>query len=171
LYEYGMQMKTITIITATSGNNKSLAQDLNNILDKTEVKTKIINLEDLEFPLYKPPKKENLKQISILHDHFVDSQALIFCAPEYNGGSPPVLSNAITWLSVSSADWRECFDHKFVLIATYSGGPAYRFLSGFRVQLEYLGAIVYPRTISVSKEKPLNLKSAEKILSNFIKHL
>ena len=164
-------MKNILIITATSGNNKKLAHELKNILDQLNAKSTILNLEDYELPLYKPGSSYDLKQVSPLHEQFIKSGSLIFCAPEYNGGLPPVLSNAVTWLSLSSVQWRECFDQKFTLITSFSGGSAFRFLSQFRLQLEYLGAIVYPRTISVTLENPLNQDSARRILQNFIKHL
>lgn len=164
-------MKNILIITATSGNNKNLAYELKNILDQLNAKSSILNLEDYELPLYKPGSAFDLKQVSPLHEQFINSGALIFCAPEYNGGLPPVLSNAVAWLSVSSANWRECFDQKFTLLTSFSGGSAFRFLSEFRLQLEYLGSIVYPRTISVSLKNPLKHDSVRRILKKFLKCL
>ena len=53
------------------------------------------------------------------------------------------------------------------MIATHSGGPAFNFLLAFRNQLSGLGAIVYPRTISVYKGAKFNIGSVRKILTNF----
>ena len=96
------------------------------------------------------------------------SAGFIFCAPEYNGGVPPVLSNAITWITVKSDKWRYVFNGKFALIGTHSGGDGHRFLNAFRSQLEYMGTNVLARTISVTKEKPLEYESAERILQGLV---
>ena len=93
---------------------------------------------------------------------------MIFCAPEYNGGVPPVLSNAITWVTVKTSNWRDAFSGKFALIATSSGGDGKRFLTAFRSQLEHLGVNVLARTISHQQEKPLKDDSIKKILQGLI---
>ena len=81
---------------------------------------------------------------------------------------PPVLSNAITWITVKSDNWREVFNGKFALIGTYSGGDGHRFINSFRTQLEYMGTNVIARSISVNKNKPLNVESVKQILQGFI---
>ena len=111
------------------------------------------------------------KGIIELGQKFKYADGLIFCAPEYNGGSPPILTNAITWLSVITDNFRELFSNKKALIGTYSGGAGARFLSTFRIQLEHLGVIVFPRTIMVNNSKPFNEKSTKSILDDFIKLL
>lgn len=82
---------------------------------------------------------------------------------------PPVLSNALTWVSVKSKNWRDAFNGKFAIIATHSGGNGFRFLLAIRSQLEHMGTNVLSRTISVSKDIPLNKDSARKILNSFVK--
>jgi len=57
------------------------------------------------------------------------------------------------------------------IIATHSAGPAFRFLSTFRDQLEYLGTIVMPRTIMVEGDQTLNERSVHTIVSGFTKIL
>ena len=96
------------------------------------------------------------------------TKGLIFCAPEYNGGVPPVLSNAITWVTVKTPEWRDAFTGKFALIATSSGGQGTRFLTAFRSQLEHLGVNVSARTISHQQEKPLKEDSVKNILQGLI---
>ena len=57
------------------------------------------------------------------------------------------------------------------LIATHSGGAGSRFLSTFRVQLEHMGTIVYPRTIMINKNNEFKLESVRNILTDFMKLL
>ena len=160
-------MSKILIISATKGTNLVLA---NKIGDFVNLKHEIISLEDFNIPLYIPkielPKKESIEHLS---KKFIQSDGFIFCAPEYNGGSPPILTNTITWLSVITNNWRDLFLNKKALIATHSGGAGFRFLSTFRVQLEHLGSIVFPRNIIVNREKEFNGQSVKNIITEFEK--
>ena len=61
------------------------------------------------------------------------------------------------------------FLNKKALIATHSGGAGFRFLSTFRVQLEHLGSIVFPRNIIVNREKEFNGQSVKNIITEFEK--
>ena len=96
------------------------------------------------------------------------SNVFIFCAPEYNGGSPPILTNAITWISLTTNNWRDSFNGKLALIGTHSGGDGLRFLASFRSQLEYLGTIVVPKTITINDKKEFNKDSAERTIQSLI---
>ena len=92
----------------------------------------------------------------------IEASGFIFCGPEYNGGSAPILTNAITWISVTTDHWRDSFSDKIGLIATHSGGDGSCFLSTFRQQLEFMGVVVYPRSIKVNKSKEFNVNQAKK---------
>ena len=48
---------------------------------------------------------------------------------DLEGGSAPILTNAITWISVTTDYWRDAFSNKIGLIATHSGGNGNSFLS------------------------------------------
>ena len=146
-------MNKILIISATKGNNLSLAKKIGNYVS---IDNKIISLEDFEMPLY-VPKTEIIKTDAVKS------------APEYNGGSPPMLTNAITWLSVATDNWRSTFVNKKAIIATHSGGAGFKFLTSFRSQLEHLGTIVYPRNIVVNKDKKFSDQSVIDILNEFEK--
>ena len=161
-------VKNVLIISATNDKNLFLAKELNKILSTMNVETDLICLEDLNFPLFSPKIEFNGNVVDDLLEKLTNTSGFIICAPEYNGGVPPVLSNALTWVSVKSKYWRDSFNGKFAIIATHSGGDGYRFLSAFRSQLEYMGTNVLSRTISVSNENPLNNESATKILNSFI---
>ena len=162
-------MSKILIISATKGTNFILA---NNIKRNINIKNEIVVLEDYEMPLYLPNLKNIDKALIYeLSQKFKYADGLIFCAPEYNGGSPPILTNVITWLSVITDNFRELFSNKKALIGTHSGGAGARFLSTFRIQLQHLGVIVFPRAIMVNNSKPFNQKSTKSILDDFIKLL
>lgn len=160
-------MKSILIISATKGSNLVLAKKIGGHVSSDY---EIISLEDYMMPLYSPGLKvrEN-NNIEMLSRKFIQSKGFIFCAPEYNGGSPPILTNTITWLSVYTDDWRGIFNNKKAIIATHSGGAGFKFLTSFRSQLEHLGSLVYPRDIVVNKNKKFNPQSVKDILHEFEK--
>ena len=158
-------MKKILIVSVTAGNNLILAKRIDELF---EVKTEIIILEDYQFPLYTGKVKlKNRTMIEDLCGKVIEASGFVFCGPEYNGGSAPILTNAITWISVSTDYWRDAFSDKIGLIATHSGGNGSSFLSTFRQQLEFLGVVVYPRSIIVNKNKEFNVESSKKIIERF----
>jgi NAD(P)H-dependent FMN reductase len=158
----------ILILSATNDKNLELAKDLQQILSDMDFSTDIICLEDLGLPLFNSNVLVDEIHLDSLLKKMKESEGLIFCSPEYNGGVPPVLSNAITWVTVKSENWREAFIGKFSIISSYSGGDAHRFISAFRSQLEYMGTNVLARSISVSKNKPLDTESAKRIFQGLI---
>lgn len=158
----------ILIVSATNDNNLVLAKDFQSILLDLSFSAEVISLEDLSLPLFSSEAIVDENHLQTLLSRIKDSDGLIFCAPEYNGGVPPVLSNAITWITVKSQNWREVFNRKFALIGTYSGGDGHRFINAFRSQLEYLGTNVLARTVSVNKNKPLDNESVVRILQELI---
>ena len=81
---------------------------------------------------------------------FIKASGFIISAPEYNGSIPPILTNLIAWISVSTDQWREVFNGKKALIGTHSGGGGNNFIQSMKIQLGHLGAIVLPRTIVVN---------------------
>ena len=160
-----LTMKKILIISVTAENNLILARKINELF---EAKTEIITLEDYQLPLY--TGKVKLKDHTMIDDlcgKVIEASGFVFCGPEYNGGSAPILTNAITWISVSTDYWRDAFSDKIGLIATHSGGNGSSFLSTFRQQLEFLGVVVYPRSIIVNKNKEFNMGSSKKIIEKF----
>jgi len=158
----------ILIVSATNDNNLVLAKDFQSRLLDLSFSAEVISLEDLSFPLFSSEAIVDENHLQTLLSRMKDSDGFIFCAPEYNGGVPPVLSNAITWITVKSKNWREVFNRKFALIGTYSGGDGRRFINAFRSQLEYLGTNVLARTVSVNKNKPLDNESVVPILQELI---
>ena len=162
-------MKKIMIISVTAQNNLVLAKNIGNLFD---IKTEIITLEDYQLPLYSEKAKLSDKTtINNLCEKVINANGFVFCGPEYNGGSAPILTNAIAWISVTTDYWRDAFSDKIGLLATHSGGNGNSFLSTFRQQLEFMGVIVYPRSIKVNKNKKFNIESSKKIIERFQKLL
>ena len=162
-------MKKILIVSVTAGHNLILAKRIGELFD---IKTEIISLEDFQLPLY--TSKVNLEDQTLINDlceKVVNANGFVFCGPEYNGGSAPILTNAITWISVTTDYWREAFSNKIGLIATHSGGNGSSFLSTFRQQLEFMGVVVFPRSIKVNKSKEFNAETSKKIIDRFEKLL
>ena len=164
-----MIMKKIFIISATSFSNYDLSSKIKKILDNNDVQCEIINLEDYNLPLftakdYKDNKESINNVIDDITKKIISSSGLIFCAPEYNGSIPPIVTNFIAWVSVSTDYWRDAFNNKIGLIASSSGGDAVKYYNAMKSQLEHLGVVVLPRPIIVSSNKSFKGDSAEKIL-------
>jgi NAD(P)H-dependent FMN reductase len=81
------------------------------------------------------------------------------------------LTNAITWISVSTNHWRDAFSNKKGIVATHSGGGGNSFLSTFKQQLKFMGVIVYPKSIKVNKNKDFDVHLSKKIIQGFEKTL
>ena len=166
-------MKNVLIISATLNTNYSLAKDIEKMLLNLNVKVTTVSLEDYSLPLYtaknsKIVNENDIEKIEILTKYLINNQGIIVCGPEYNGSIPPIITNAISWISTSTDYWRDGFLNKIALVATSSGGPGNKFLISMKMQLEHLGAIVMPRFINISSSLPLKKDSAEKILKQFI---
>ena len=165
-------MKNILIVSATLKNNYKLAEQLKKIINK-EANVTLISLEDYELPIYTEKAfdkyvKSNQNTIEKLTKYFINNQGIIICAPEYNGSTPPIINNAIAWISTTTKYWRDAFSDKIALIATCSGGPGTKYTTIMKLQMEHLGCVVMPRSISANKSNPLNLESTKKILKKFI---
>ena len=161
-------MSKILIISATSDKNLELANELQSLLTAMGTDSGLVVLDKLNLPLYSDKADIESGVVEEIIEKMKHASVFIFCAPEYNGSVPPVLSNAITWISVKSKNWRDAFNGKFAVIGTHSGGDAFRFLTAFRSQLEYMGTNVLARTISITKEKPLNEDSVKRILQGLV---
>ena len=117
-------------------------------------------------------EKNNYKEtIEALTKLFINNDGLIICAPEYNGSTPPILNNAIAWISCSTDYWRDAFSDKIALVGTSSGGPGTKFIATMKMQLEHLGCVVIPRAISSNNSSPMNPDSINNILNQFIRLL
>jgi NAD(P)H-dependent FMN reductase len=160
----------ILIFVASLNENMKLADTIKTKLDKQNINSKIINLINLNLPMYDTFKEQNngIPQIALdLAKEMQDAKAYIFVSPEYNFGVPPVLVNTIAWISRIGDNFRALFTLKKIQLATYSGSNGQDLLNSLRSQFTRLGAIVMPREIIVTYEKQCKEDSLEKILQQF----
>lgn len=160
-------MAKIGILVASSNNNLKLGNKLSEIADELNVETELINLVDLNLPLYSTVEEEKNglpDAAKELADKILSLKAFIVVAPEYNGVMPPVLNNAMAWTSRSTKDWRDAFNEKTVGLATHSGGGGQKGLQAMRIQFQHLGANILARELLTTYEKPLNEDSAKNMI-------
>ena len=158
-------MKSITILIASQGKNAELGNKIKQVAEKS-FKCELIDLIDLRLPMYSESEEEKgiPEKAEKLSKKLVESDSLIFIAPEYNGSIPPSLNNAICWISRSGKNWREAFNGKTTLIATHSGGGGHHVLMAMRQQLSFLGANVLGRQLLTNYNKELNEESLNQCL-------
>lgn len=163
-------MSQITIISATSGNNLKLAATLDDIAKSKGAKTNFVNLEDMNLPLYTPSAEEDgiPKDARKLAEILIASGGMVLLAPEYNGSIPPIMSNAINWVSRTGDDWRGAFNNKFAVVGTHSGGGGLKVCQAMRQQLEHIGCNVLARNVVTNFQKELNPESANDIMSSLV---
>lgn len=165
-------MSKIGILVASSNNNQKLAQKIEEIAIANGAEVELINLVDLNLPLYSTieEKKNGIPvQVEELAVKILALKAFIIVAPEYNGVMPAVLNNAMAWTSVSTKEWRDAFEEKVLALATHSGGGGTKVLQAMRIMFQHLGANVLAREILTTYEKPLNEDSAKNIIKQLLK--
>ncbi len=163
----------ISIITASEIKNLELAKKFQSVLESMGESVTVINLIDLNLPLYTSRSEEMHKGDELLKDHlktFSDAEAFVFIAPEYNGSTPPVFNNFLAWLSRSSKEWRTFLNGKPAVIATFSGGGGHHVLAAMRSQLAFIGMNVLGRQILTHSNKALDEKSLETIGQELVKY-
>jgi NAD(P)H-dependent FMN reductase len=165
-------MKNIVIIAASDNNNLSLANEFSIEVEKQGHVGKVVNISALDLPLYSTvnDKQGTPAKINAEVELLNNADAMVFVAPEYNGGIPPLLTNYIAWISRSgNEDWRSCFNEKPAAIATHSGGAGTHVLMAMRSQLSFIGMNVLGREILTNYKKQLNADSLTAVVSMLIK--
>lgn len=165
-------MSKIGILVASAENNRKLGDKLQEIAKAQNVEATVINLVDLNLPLYSTVEEEKSGIPAVAKDlaeEILALNAFIIVAPEYNGVMPPVLNNAMAWTSRSTDSWRDAFNEKIVGLATHSGGGGAKGLQAMRIMYQHLGANILARELLTTYEKPLNEDSAKKMIEQLVK--
>ncbi len=168
-----MSNKNLLVIAASNGENLKLAKRFLVIGKELNYSCELIDLTESknDLPIFNPRHNsnenapENLKSINAQmesHSHWV------ICAPEYNGSIPPILTNAIAWLSVQGTDFRNLFNGRPIAIASFSGGGCMELLLSMRIQLTHLGALVLGRQLATNKSKIAEDQSIKAILNQLL---
>jgi chromate reductase, NAD(P)H dehydrogenase (quinone) len=164
-------MTNVTIFSASNNNNLKLATSISEEVSKQNGQPSIINIVDLDLPLYTPDAQNKgiPSEITTLVDSLKNVAHFAFITPEYNGGIAPSLTNLIAWISVSSEDWRDCFNGKKAIIGTHSGGGGLHALMQLRTQLAYLSLNVIGRQLHTHYQKALDPKSLNAVVTELLK--
>ncbi|NVJ54301.1 MAG: NAD(P)H-dependent oxidoreductase [Campylobacteraceae bacterium] len=165
-------MSKIGILVASANNNLKLGQRLQELAKEVGVESEVINLVDLNLPLYSTVEEEKNglpEAAKELAGKILTLRTFIVVAPEYNGVMPPVLNNAMAWTSRTTKDWRDAFNEKIVGLATHSGGGGQKGLQAMRIQFQHLGANILAREILTSYDKPLNEDAAKNMIQQLDK--
>ena len=157
----------LLICAASSGHNLKLAERLAAIANELGLDNRVLDLTATNLPIYTPEREAAGRPDALdpVEAAFRNATAMVIAAPEYNGSMPPVLNNAIAWLSVCADDFRELFTLKPIGLATHSGGGGQKVLVAMRLQLAHLGATVVGRELLTTTSKPLNENSARAVLA------
>lgn len=164
-------MKKIAILVASSNNNLKLGNIIKDAIVAKGASVDLIDLTMVELPVYtsREEKKEIPKNAIMLAQKLDDVDAIITVAPEYNGGVPPVLINAISWVSRSGdKDWRKCFNGKKAVVATHSGSGGIHVLMAMRMQLSYLGMNVLGRQLHTHYQKELSMDALTDVVDQIL---
>jgi chromate reductase, NAD(P)H dehydrogenase (quinone) len=144
------------ILSATNGNNLALAHAFADEAANQSVTAEVMSLPDLQLPLYDSVVGAAGPGLATLEQALKQHRGLVICAPEYNGSIPPVVSNAIAWLSVSTEDFRALFNARPVALASHSGGGGQKVGLAMRQQLSHLGCNVLGREVIANAQKAAN---------------
>ncbi len=164
----------VLIFVATLNENMKLAKNLQEQLIEKNINSEIVNLVELELPLYDTNKEQNdgIPQKALeLAEKMQIAKGYVFVTAEYNYSLPPVLVNMIAWISRIGEDFRALFTMKKIQLATHSGSNGVDGLNAMRTQFTRLGAVIMPREILTTYEKSLREDSSKKILEQFVEIL
>ena len=158
-------------MAASNGENLKLAKRFVSLSKKLNAVPELIDLTELDLTLYSPQKQSQLgipSEIESLHNQLLTHPYWVICSPEYNGSIPPVLTNAIAWLSVQDNDFRNLFNGRPIAMASFSGGGCMELLISLRIQLTHLGAQVVGRHLASNNNNPAKDESITDILQRLI---
>ena len=164
-------MAKILMITATSDNNRALADKFADTARNMGHEADVIDLVELDMPMFSVARSKELDEVpgmAELKSAMSDADSWMIIAPEYNGSMPPTLNNVIAWMSTSMAwqDFRALCTGKPVGLATHSGGGGAHVIMAMRQQFSYIGADVIGRACLSGRDKEANPETIEAMIDN-----
>ena len=154
-----MSMAKILMITATSDNNRALADQCADAAREMGHDAEVVNLAELDMPMFTVARSKELDVVpgmAELKEAMSSADSWMIVAPEYNGSMPPTLNNAVAWLSTEWQDFRALFNRRKVGLATHSGGGGEHVIMAMRQMFSYLGCNVLGRKLVSNKNKEAN---------------
>lgn len=165
-------MASIAILAATSDRNLALAQRFADVFEAEGHTADVIEVASLDMPVFTTGHSKEHGAPASLDDLWASLEAAdgwLVCAPEYNGGAPPTLINAITWLSTRWKDFRALFNGQPVALATSSGGGGEYVITAMRNQFLFLGCDVVGRSTIEKGGEDARQESLEDVASRLLK--
>lgn len=163
----------ICILSFSEGKNLELSKRIELKFKELGAQVHLIDVVSLGLPLYSTTAEKSYEASQLVYSfkEKLNADALVFIAPEYNGGPPPSFNNFMAWVSRSTKEWRETFNNKPALIGTHSAGGGLSLLSILRLQLAYVGMNVLGRQIHTTLQKSLEEKSLNEICDLLIQQI
>jgi len=160
----------ILIFVSSINDNLQLAKFLQNELTLMNKQTKLINLVELELPLFDSKKDRTVPFIiKPLLQEIKEAEGIIFVNPEYNYSIPPIFANFLAWASRFREDYLSAFLLKKIQLATHSGSNGSDLCNSIRIQFSRIGSIVMPKEIITHYEKSIDKIDYKNILEEFNK--
>jgi len=156
------------MITATSDNNRALAEKFADAAGEMGHEAELVNLAELDMPMFTVARSKELDIVpgmAELKAAMSSADSWVVIAPEYNGSMPPTLNNAVAWLSTEWQDFRALFNSRKVGLATHSGGGGEHVIMAMRQMFSYLGCNVLGRKLVSNKDKEANPETIEDMLT------
>ena len=168
-----MANKKLLVITASNGENLKLAERFVNAGKNLNYSCELLDLTESKnaLPIFNPrhnSKDQSLENLKSINTQMDKHSHWVICAPEYNGSIPPILTNAIAWLSVQGVDFRSLFNERPIAIASFSGGGCMELLLSMRIQLTHLGALVLGRQLASNNSKIAQDESINAIIKQLL---
>lgn len=164
-------MSDLLVITASHGENLRIAERFAAEGRAAGLASTVLDLTSWDLPLFSSRLQEagvTPERVAELEATLAAAPRWVICAAEYNGSIPPVLTNAIAWLSVQGSDFRALFNGRPVVIATHSGGGGHTVLVALRLQLAHLGAQVVGRQLVSNGANPAKDTSIADLVQRLI---
>ncbi|MEB3234956.1 MAG: NAD(P)H-dependent oxidoreductase [Cyanobacteriota bacterium] len=157
----------VLVIAASNGENLKLAERFATGAAQLGLRAQVLDLTAVSLPLFTPRTQAagTPEALQALEQQLGAAPRWVICTPEYNGSIPPVLTNAIAWLSVQGTDFRALFNGRPVVMATHSGGGGHTVLAALRLQLAHLGAHVVGRQLVSNSTNPAKEDSISDLLT------
>ena len=117
-----------------------------------------VDLRELALPIYDRDLEQERgvpASAGRLRDLFASHGGLLLASPEYNGGLPPLLKNALDWASRSPAGRPDLSPFRGVVAGILSASPnsfgGVRALAQARALLAELGCVVLPAQVALAR--------------------
>lgn len=137
--------------------NKKLARSAAALAQAAGADARFVDLKDFEMPIYDGDLEDDIglpENAKALKKLFIESDGFFIASPEYNSSLPPLLKNAIDWISRTETDDEPslvAFKGKVAAIGAVSPGAlgGMRVLVPLRMLLGNIGVTVVPSQVSV----------------------